>query len=138
MKDEPRVNLRYYIVLSKHTQTSFFDKNFVSIVLMAVVGSNYCLRYVDVKWFEHEGDSNILKAIDFVKQIYNKTLDLPSPTQMTKWPNKNTIAEFPYVLWLLKHLECVKTSWVYILIINSPGGNLFITKDCLELDVILL
>lgn len=72
----------------------FNYKKFFSIVLMAVVDSNYYFRYIDVGSFGHEGDSNILKTTKLGKQIYQQALNLPQPVPL---PNDLSGQPMPYV-----------------------------------------
>lgn len=72
----------------------FCHKQFFSIVLMAVVDSDYCFRVIDVGGYGHECDSNIFKGTQFGKTLYNGTLNLP---QARPLPNEPKNDPLPFV-----------------------------------------
>ena len=77
------------------TGSEYFNyKNFFSIVLMAVVDSDYCFRYIDVGSFGNESGSNILKSTNLGKRLYGKTLNLPQPEPLS---NCQQGLSLPYV-----------------------------------------
>lgn len=77
------------------TGSEYFNYNkFFSIVLMAVVDSDYCFRYIDVGSFGNESDSNILKSTNLGKSLYGKTLNLPQPEPLS---NCQQGLSLPYV-----------------------------------------
>jgi len=52
-------------------------KHFFSIVLMALVDSNYCFFSIDVGSYGREGDPNIFKKSPLGKKLYDRQLDIP-------------------------------------------------------------
>jgi len=73
------------IISPQHSGTDFFNyKKFFSIVLMALVDSNYCFLTVDVGAYGREGDSNIFKRSPLGQQLYDNKLNVPG---VRKLPN---------------------------------------------------
>lgn len=54
-------------------------KKFFSILLMAVVDSEYCFVVIDVGAYGREGDSTVFKESPFGQKLYSEELDLPTP-----------------------------------------------------------
>jgi len=54
-------------------------KIFFSILLMAVVDSEYCFVVIDVGAYGREGDSTVFKESPFGQKLYSEELDLPIP-----------------------------------------------------------
>ena len=67
-------------------------KNFFSIVLMAVVDSNYNFIYIDVGAYGKDCDSGVFKETTFWNGLINNALNIPDSRQLT-----NTNYKFPYV-----------------------------------------
>ncbi|XP_008189955.1 uncharacterized protein LOC103311898 [Acyrthosiphon pisum] len=61
-------------------------KHFFSIVLMALVDSNYCFLSIDVGAFGREGDTNIFKKSPLGKKLYDRQLDISCGKKL---PNDN-------------------------------------------------
>lgn len=59
----------------------FFNyKKYFSVMLMAVVDSEYCFISIDVGAFRKEGDSTVFKDCQFGQKLYSDKLNLPAPT----------------------------------------------------------
>lgn len=101
---------------------------------MAVVDSNYCFRYIDVGAFGREGESNVLKATDFGKSIYNNTLDLPPLTPIQNDPSK---IPMPYVFVADEAFGMCQNIMRPYTAKNLLGGKGFLTTGCLGLGVML-
>lgn len=69
------------------TSEYFNYKKYYSVVLMAVVDTNYSFRFIDVGAYGHEGDSNVLKSTQLGKLIYNKSLNLPKSAPLKNDPS---------------------------------------------------
>lgn len=67
-------------------------KHFFSIVLMAIVDSNYNYIFIDVGSYGKECDSNVFKETQFWKKLVDNTLNIPSPCSII-----NTNYILPYV-----------------------------------------
>lgn len=85
----------------------FFNyKDYFSIVLLAIVDSDYKFIYVNVGSYGKECDSSIFKESTFWKKMEDCTLNLPSPKPLTA-DSQNAL---PYVLvgdegfWLHENL----------------------------------
>lgn len=64
----------------KNSGSIFFNyKKYFSIVLMAVVDSEYCFISIDVGAYGKEGDSTVFKECPFGKKLYTEKLGLPEP-----------------------------------------------------------
>lgn len=64
----------------KNSGFIFFNyKKYFSIVLMAVVDSEYCFISIDVGTYGREGDSTVFKECPFGKKLYTEQLGLPAP-----------------------------------------------------------
>jgi len=70
-------------------------KHFFSIVLMALVDSNYCFLSIDVGAYGREGDPNIFKKSPLGKKLYDRQLDIPCEKKL---PNDNGGKEQPFVI----------------------------------------
>lgn len=58
----------------------FFNyKKYFSVILMAVVDSEYCFISVDVGAYGRESDSSVFKECPFGKKLYSEKLNLPAP-----------------------------------------------------------
>lgn len=80
------------IISPQHSGTDFFNyKKFFSIVLMALVDSNYCFMTVDGR----EGDSNIFKRSPLGQQLYDNKLNVPG---VRKLPNDDNGEAQPFVI----------------------------------------
>lgn len=67
-------------------------KHFFSIVLMAVVDTNYNFIFVDIGAYGKDCDSNVFKETVFWKRLLNNTLNLPQPALIPE-----TNFQLPYV-----------------------------------------
>ncbi|XP_049794256.1 uncharacterized protein LOC126203910 [Schistocerca nitens] len=60
-------------------------KKYFSIVLMAIVDSKYCFRFIDVAAFG-QGDSNMFKATELGKTLYQQALNLSEAAPLPNDP----------------------------------------------------
>lgn len=67
-------------------------KHYFSIVLMAVIDTNYNYIFIDVGAYGKECDSNVFKETAFWKSLVNKTLNLPKPAQL-----EESNIDLPYI-----------------------------------------
>lgn len=67
-------------------------KHFFSIVLMAVVDTNYNFIFVDIGAYGKDCDSNVFKETVFWKRLLNNALNLPQPALIPE-----TNFQLPYV-----------------------------------------
>ncbi|CAG9580819.1 unnamed protein product [Danaus chrysippus] len=70
----------------------FNDKKFFSIVLMALVDSNYCFLFADVGCQGRISDGGVLNNSILLNKMIDNSLGLPTPTPL---PNGNV--DMPYV-----------------------------------------
>lgn len=76
--------------------SDFFNyKHFFSIILMALVDSNYCFLSIDVGAYGREGDPNVFKKSPLGKKLYDRQLDIPLPKKL---PNDDDGVEQPFVI----------------------------------------
>lgn len=69
----------------EHSGSLYFNyKDFYSIVLLAIVDSDYKFIYVDIGSYGKNCDSYILKNSDFWKKLNNGSLPIPDPMSLTK------------------------------------------------------
>eukprot|EP00102_Acyrthosiphon_pisum_P012016 XP_008180995.1 PREDICTED: uncharacterized protein LOC103308764 [Acyrthosiphon pisum] len=73
----------------------FNYKHFFSIILMALVDSNYCFLSIDVGAYGREGDPNVFKKSPLGKKLYDRQLDIPLPKKL---PNDDDGVEQPFVI----------------------------------------
>lgn len=79
----------------KNSGTMFFNyKKYFSILLMAVVDSEYCFVSIDVGAYGRESDSTVFKDCPFGKKLYSNQLNLPAPACL---PN-TTDSPQPFVI----------------------------------------
>lgn len=79
----------------KNSGSMFFNyKKYFSILLMAVVDSEYCFVSIDVGAYSREGYSSVFKDSPFGKKLYSDQLNLPAPACL---PN-TTDSPQPYVI----------------------------------------
>ncbi|XP_025191472.1 protein ALP1-like [Melanaphis sacchari] len=57
----------------------FNYKHFFSVVLLAVVDSNYCFTFIDVGSFGKDSDPTIFKNSTLYKKLQNDSLNIPKP-----------------------------------------------------------
>jgi len=69
-------------------------KHYFSIVLLAVVDSDYKFIYVDVGSFGKDSDSTIFKNSSFGTLLANESLHIPRPSQL---PNTNETVPYVFV-----------------------------------------
>jgi hypothetical protein len=67
----------------------FNNKDYFSVVLLAVVDSEYCFTFVDIGVYSKDCDSAIFKETSFWKLLEKDSLNLPSlnPLNGTVQPN---------------------------------------------------
>lgn len=63
-------------------------KKYFSIILMAVVDSEYCFIHIDVGAYGREGDSTVFKECPFGKKLYTEQLGLPAPKPLPNTQDK--------------------------------------------------
>ncbi|XP_060868359.1 uncharacterized protein LOC132943401 [Metopolophium dirhodum] len=73
----------------------FNYKYFFSIILMALVDSNYCFFSIDVGAYGREEDPNVFKKSPLCKKLYDRQLDIPLPKKL---PNDDDGVEQPFVI----------------------------------------
>lgn len=69
-------------------------KHYFSIVLMAVVDSDYKFIYVDIGAYGKDSDSSIFQQTVFYKKLRNQSLNIPDPALISQ---QNTILPFVFV-----------------------------------------
>lgn len=72
----------------------FNYKEYFSIVLLAIVDSEYRFRYVSVGSYGKDCDSTIFKTTTFWKNLTENSLNLPEPSSL----NEQSVANVPFVL----------------------------------------
>lgn len=81
------------VIKPKRSGSMFLNyKHYFSIVLMAVVDTNYNYIFIDVGAYGKECDSNVFKETAFWKSLVNKTLNLPTPVQL-----EESNVDLPYI-----------------------------------------
>lgn len=81
------------IIKPEESGSMFFNyKHYFSIVLMAVVDTNYNFVFIDVGAYGKECDSAVFKETEFWKRIVGDKLNIPRPKQL---PGAGS--ELPYV-----------------------------------------
>jgi len=78
------------IICPPRSGSQYFNyKKYFSIILLGVADANYCSTAIDVRSYGHEGDSNILKNLNFGRRLLQQQLDLPSdrPLPFTTEPS---------------------------------------------------
>lgn len=89
----------------KNSGSIFFNyKKYFSIVLMAIVNSEYCFISIYVGAYGKEGDSTVFKESVFGKKLYAEQLGLPAPFCL---PNTYDNPQ-PLYLLLTRHLDYIK------------------------------
>lgn len=88
------VDGKHIRLIKPHKSGSMFlnYKHFFSIVLMAVVDTNYNFIFIDVGAYGKDCDSRIFKETAFWRGLINNTLNLPRPQTL---PNTNL--DLPYI-----------------------------------------
>lgn len=61
-------------------------KNYFSIVLLAIVDSNYCFTYIDVGSYGKESDSTVFRKCSFFTKMEEGTLNIPIPERVAGIP----------------------------------------------------
>lgn len=86
----------------KNSGSSHFNyKHFFSVVLMAVVDSDYRFISVDVGSAGSQSDSTILKTSNFWKKFSKGLLDLPDDKELCEGGGKFC----PLFLWAMRHFR---------------------------------
>lgn len=81
------------IIRPEHSGSMYFNyKHFHSVVLLAVVDSNYKFMYIDVGSFGKEADSTIYQNSSFYNALETGSLNIPKPEKVTE-----DLRPLPYV-----------------------------------------
>lgn len=73
----------------------FNHKHFFSVVLMALVDSNYCFLLIDVGTYSREGHPNVFKKSLLGKKLYDYQLNILLSKML---PNDDGVTEQPFVI----------------------------------------
>lgn len=84
------------IVNQQGSGSEYFNyKQFFSVVLMALVDSNYCFTSVDIGSYGKNSDSNIFRQSSLHSLLVNDTLNLP---KAKKLPDADDDTPLPFVI----------------------------------------
>lgn len=102
------------VIKPDRSGSMFFNyKHFFSIVLMAIVDTNYNYIFIDVGAYGKECDSNVFKESSFWKGLENKMLNLPTPAQL-----EGSNVDLSYIFVGTRLLRYTKTYFAHS-VVNS-------------------
>lgn len=68
------------VIKPRGSASQYFNyKHFYSVILLAVVDSNYCFTFIDIGSFGKDSDSTIFKNSTLYKHLQNNFLNVPKP-----------------------------------------------------------